>query len=59
MEMGILAMQKLHHLINGDSEMSVKSVVYGELEVRESSGGSLARGEGQAECVKPFETPRI
>jgi DNA-binding LacI/PurR family transcriptional regulator len=44
MEMGILAMQKLHHLINGDSEISVKTVVYGELEVRESSG-SLVRDE--------------
>ncbi len=41
MEMGILAMQKLHHLINGDSEVSVKSVVYGELKARESSGGPL------------------
>jgi DNA-binding LacI/PurR family transcriptional regulator len=44
-DMGILAMQKLHHLINGDTEVSVKSVVYGDLEVRESSGGPLVRGE--------------
>jgi hypothetical protein len=37
MEMGILAMQKLHRLIKGDPEIAVKSVVYGELIVRESS----------------------
>jgi LacI family transcriptional regulator len=37
-EMGLLAMRKLHHLIDGDREPSAKSVVYGELIVRESSG---------------------
>ena len=38
LEMGILAMQKLHRLINGEPEVAVKSVVYGELVVRESCG---------------------
>jgi LacI family transcriptional regulator len=38
LEMGILAMQKLHRLINGEPELAVKSVVYGELVVRESCG---------------------
>ncbi len=37
-EMGVLAMQKLHRQINGDSETPVKSIVYGELIVRESCG---------------------
>jgi LacI family transcriptional regulator len=35
-EMGTLAMQKLHRIIVGDPEIPVKSVVYGELIVRES-----------------------
>ena len=38
LEMGILAMQKLHRLISGEPEVAVKSVVYGELVVRESCG---------------------
>ena len=38
LEMGILAMQKLHRLIRGEPEVVVKSVVYGELVVRESCG---------------------
>jgi DNA-binding LacI/PurR family transcriptional regulator len=38
LEMGILAMQKLHRLITGEPEVVVKSVVYGELVVRESCG---------------------
>jgi LacI family transcriptional regulator len=37
-EMGILAMRKLHRLIVGEPEIPVKSVVYGELIVRESCG---------------------
>jgi len=41
MEMGMLAMQKLHHLINGETEIAVKSVIYGDLVARESSGGPL------------------
>jgi LacI family transcriptional regulator len=40
-EMGILAMQKLHRLISGEPEVAVKSVVYGELVVRESCGAQL------------------
>lgn len=40
MEMGVLAMQKLHRLINGEPEAAAKSVVYGDLMVRESSGGA-------------------
>ena len=43
-EMGRLAMQKLHRLINGEAEVAVKSVVYGELVVRESCGAHLAHG---------------
>lgn len=35
-EMGVLAMQKLHRIIEGRPEIAVKSVVYGELIVRES-----------------------
>lgn len=37
-DMGILAMQKLHRQITGESELAVKSIVYGDLIVRESSG---------------------
>jgi LacI family transcriptional regulator len=37
-EMGVIAMRKLHHLITADWEPVAKSVVYGELVVRESSG---------------------
>ena len=37
-EMGILAMQKLHRMINGEPEIAVKSIVYGDLVVRESCG---------------------
>jgi LacI family transcriptional regulator len=36
-EMGVLAMRKLHHLIDGDREPIAKSVVYGELVVRGST----------------------
>jgi DNA-binding LacI/PurR family transcriptional regulator len=36
--MGALAMQKLHRIIIGEPEIAVKSVVYGELIVRESCG---------------------
>ncbi|MBW7881939.1 MAG: substrate-binding domain-containing protein, partial [Caldilineaceae bacterium] len=35
-DMGILAMRILHRLISGDQEIPVKSVVYGDLLVRES-----------------------
>lgn len=37
-EMGVLAMQKLHRLISGESEIAVKSIVYGDLVVRQSCG---------------------
>ncbi|MFO7170403.1 MAG: substrate-binding domain-containing protein [Chloroflexota bacterium] len=40
LEMGTLAMQKLHRLITNDAEIPVKSVVYGELVVRESCGAA-------------------
>ena len=43
-EMGVLAMQKLHRIIEGKPELAVKSVVYGELIVRESCGAP--RGPG-------------
>lgn len=38
LEMGTLAMQKLHRLVSGEAEPPVKSLVYGELVVRESCG---------------------
>jgi DNA-binding LacI/PurR family transcriptional regulator len=38
LDMGILALQKLHHLINGEHDIPVKSLVYSELIVRESCG---------------------
>jgi DNA-binding LacI/PurR family transcriptional regulator len=41
-EMGVLAMQKLHRLINGEPEIAVKSIVYGDLVVRESCGAQIA-----------------
>lgn len=44
-EIGMLAMQKLHRLIAGEPEIAAKSIVYGELMVRESSGGPLYSGE--------------
>jgi DNA-binding LacI/PurR family transcriptional regulator len=37
-EMGVLAMQKLHRLINAEPEIAVKTIVYGDLVVRESCG---------------------
>lgn len=37
-DMGVLAMQRLHRIIQGEAEIAVKSVVYGELIVRESCG---------------------
>ncbi len=38
MEMGILAFQRLHHLITSKNDIPVKNIVYSELIVRESSG---------------------
>ena len=37
-EMGMIAMRKLRHLIDGDREPAAKTVVYGELIIRESTG---------------------
>ena len=42
-EMGVLAMQKLQRLIANEQEIAVKSIVYGELVVRESCGAHLGR----------------
>ncbi len=41
-EMGVLAMQLLHRQINAESIIPVKSLVYGELVVRASCGGTPA-----------------
>lgn len=38
LEMGILAFQRLHHLITSKNDIPVKNIVYSELIVRESSG---------------------
>lgn len=37
-DMGILAMRILHRIIRGEPEIAVKSIVYGELVVRQSCG---------------------
>jgi LacI family transcriptional regulator len=37
-EMGVLAFQRLHHLITNDHDIPVKNIVYSELIVRQSSG---------------------
>jgi len=36
-DMGVVAMQKLHRLISGESEIPVQSIVYSDLIIRESS----------------------
>jgi LacI family transcriptional regulator len=38
-EMGVIAMRKLRHLIDGDREPPAKTIVYGDLIIRESTGG--------------------
>jgi LacI family transcriptional regulator len=43
-EMGVLAFQKLHRLIQGQDTIPVKTIVYSELIVRESCGATLRRG---------------
>lgn len=43
LEMGVLAFQKLHHLITSDMDIPVKSLLYGELIVRESCGAHLQK----------------
>jgi LacI family transcriptional regulator len=40
-------MQKLHRIIEGKPELAVKSVVYGELIVRESCGAPVDPGTVQ------------
>jgi LacI family transcriptional regulator len=40
-EMGVIAMRKLHHQVIADGEPAAKTVVYGQLIVRESSGGPV------------------
>jgi len=35
--MGRIAMRKLHHVISGDEDPVAKTVVYGELVIRESA----------------------
>ncbi|HKG26683.1 MAG TPA: LacI family DNA-binding transcriptional regulator [Thermomicrobiales bacterium] len=37
-EMGVIAMRKLRHLIDGDGEPPAKTIVYGDLVIRESTG---------------------
>ena len=41
-EMGVLAMQKLQRLIGNEQEIAVKSIVYGDLVVRESCGTHMS-----------------
>jgi hypothetical protein len=36
-------MQKLHRMISGEPEIPVKTIVYGELVVRESCGANVAQ----------------
>jgi LacI family transcriptional regulator len=52
-EMGVLAMQKLHRLISGEQEIAVKSVVYADLVVRESSGAQVLRQANVAPALAP------
>ena len=42
-EMGVLAFQKLHRLIQGEDTVPVKTIVYSELIVRESCGAAIPR----------------
>jgi LacI family transcriptional regulator len=44
-EMGVLALQKLHRLIRGEDTVPVKTIVYGELIVRESCGAGIPKAE--------------
>jgi LacI family transcriptional regulator len=47
LEMGVLAFQKLHHLINGENDIPIKSIVYSELIVRESCGAARQDPSGR------------
>ncbi|MCC6803903.1 MAG: substrate-binding domain-containing protein [Anaerolineae bacterium] len=40
-EMGVLALQKLHRLIQGEDTIPVKTIVYSDLIIRESCGASI------------------
>ena len=40
-EIGVLALQKLHRLIQGEDTIPVKTIVYSELIVRESCGAAF------------------
>ena len=40
-EMGVLALKKLHRLIQGEDRIPVKTIVYSELIVRESCGAAI------------------
>ena len=42
-EMGVLAFQKLHRIIQGEESIPVKTIVYSELIVRESCGAAIAQ----------------
>jgi len=42
-EMGVLALQKLDRLIQGEDTISVKTIVYSELIVRESCGAAISQ----------------
>jgi DNA-binding LacI/PurR family transcriptional regulator len=44
-EMGALALQKLHRLMNNDGEIALKSVVYSQLIIRESCGFGSTRDQ--------------
>src|SRR5262245_41285210 len=50
-QMGVLAMQKLHRLINGEQEIAVKSVVYADLVVRESCGAQVLQQASAAPAL--------
>lgn len=42
-DMGVLALQKLHRLIQGEDTIPVKTIVYSELIIRESCGAANSR----------------
>jgi LacI family transcriptional regulator len=57
-EMGKQAMQLLHRQINEESNIPVKSIVYGELIVRESSGAlTIAPGAVSRQAGEPAALP--
>jgi LacI family transcriptional regulator len=43
-DMGVLALQKLNRLIQGEDTVPVKTIVYSELIIRESCGAAHPRG---------------